>query len=278
MSKFVCPICESELRKENRQYCCLNHHSFDLAKEGYVNLMPSNKKKSKVPGDSKEMIDARREFLDKDHYHNLCVKIIESIDQHVSESIQTFDILDAGCGEGYYIDNIEKQINISRDVQVYAFDVAKEAIRLAAKRNKDINYFVASSFSLPLQNDSFDFIISVFSPIAHEEFHRVIKPGGKLIVASPGPMHLYELKEELYAEPYQNKLKHQHQHFTLLTSEEVRYSLHLKSNEEIQSLLKMTPYYWKTSKERIQKVFDELNELEVTIAFDLSIYETTKKC
>lgn len=273
MKEFICPVCESELIKEHKSYCCKNNHRFDQAKEGYVNLLPSNKKRSKIPGDSKEMIVARREFLDKGYYSKLADEVIKCIVKNCSETETKFNILDAGCGEGYYTNRIESHLKEQQKTNIYAFDVAKEAIRLAAKRNKEIDYFVASSFSLPLGSETFDFIVSIFSPIAHDEFRRVMKSNGKLIVASPAPMHLYELKEELYAQPYKNELKHDHVNFNHLSSETIRYKLQLKSNEDIQSLLKMTPYYWKTNKEKIQKVFSELQELEVTVEFDLSIYE-----
>lgn len=201
---YICPICASPLTLTERTFCCENRHSFDLAKEGYVNLMPANHKHSKNPGDSKEMMQARREFLATGHY----AKLSETLAKVAMDSVSGSDnitLLDMGCGEGYYTDGIRKAL--PETAQVYGLDISKVAVRYASKRYPECDFSVASSYRLPLSDNSLDVIVKVYAPSSEEELLRCLKPGGVLISVTPGERHLYQLRERIYqtVRPHQDE-------------------------------------------------------------------------
>ena len=180
---FSCPICQLTLEKRANKYSCESNHSFDMAKEGYVNLLLDAMKNSKEPGDSKEMMRARSDFLSKGHYFPL----VEAINSAILEShCGARSILDAGCGEGYYLDSLSKLRSSSPSACLTGIDISKEGVRRTAKRNPQITAAVASAYQLPFASSSVDFIMSVFSPVCEEEFQRVLAPAGILIVVGPG--------------------------------------------------------------------------------------------
>ena len=118
-----CPVCHEPIFKQNDKiYCCKNNHSFDIAKKGYVNFLLSHKMNSKLPGDNKLMVDARSEFLGKGYYDIFREKLINLIDEFHPKTI-----LDAGCGEGYYTNEIHKD---SR--KIFGIDISKTALQKAA--------------------------------------------------------------------------------------------------------------------------------------------------
>ena len=76
--QFVCPYCQSPLIVGAKTWLCdgsLNDkktkHPFDVARQGYVNLLPVQNKKSKEPGDSAQSIEARHRFLSQGFYQPL---------------------------------------------------------------------------------------------------------------------------------------------------------------------------------------------------------------
>lgn len=97
---FSCPLCHQPLSREKNSYICPQRHQFDMAKEGYVNLLPVQHKRSRDPGDSAEMIQARRAFLDAGHYQPLRDAIVAQLRERLDEKATA--VLDIGCGEGYY--------------------------------------------------------------------------------------------------------------------------------------------------------------------------------
>ena len=129
---FICPICKSKLNIQGKSYLCENNHSFDIAKQGYVNLLPVNKKHSDNPGDSKEMVLSRREFLESGNYDCFTKKLCEIINSLFPDT-QKITIADCGCGEGYYDGKLE---GISSDYDLFGFDISKEAVRYAAGKYK----------------------------------------------------------------------------------------------------------------------------------------------
>ena len=188
-SPLRCPVCQNSLTREDRTHRCEKGHSFDLAKEGYINLLLSHQRKSKNPGDDKAMIQARRRFFDSGAYNPLTELI-----QHSTSHIPHPTILDCGCGEGHMLGTLsEKQAG-----QFFGVDVSKEAIRCAAKRYKEATWIVANGMrSLPFADGSLDLILSVLAPRNVEEFARIVKPDGALLIGVPGPNHLIELRSLL---------------------------------------------------------------------------------
>lgn len=269
MLKFCCPVCKEELNLDGRTYKCINNHCFDCAKQGYVNLLQSNKSKSKRHGDDKLMIEARTRFLNTNFYKPLCDLMCELLKKYVP---QNASVLDAGCGDCYYTEKIEKAL-ADRNASVVGVDISKSALIAAAKRSKRINLAVASVFSLPVGDLSCDAVLNVFSPFAPEEYARVLKSGGVLLRVIPLENHLFSLKKAIYDNPLKNPEENTEiDGFTLAESQELKYSIELKSNEQIESLFKMTPYYYKTSRTDQQKV-EKLSTLQTEIEFCVLVYK-----
>lgn len=269
MLKFCCPVCKEELNLDGRTYKCINNHCFDCAKQGYVNLLQSNKSKSKRHGDDKLMIEARTRFLNTNFYKPLCDLMCELLKKYVP---QKASVLDAGCGDCYYTEKIEKAL-ADRNASVVGVDISKSALIAAAKRSKQINLAVASVFSLPVGDLSCDAVLNVFSPFAPEEYARVLKSGGVLLRVIPLENHLFSLKKAIYDNPLKNPEESTEiDGFTLAESQELKYSIELKSNEQIESLFKMTPYYYKTSRTDQQKV-EKLSTLQTEIEFCVLVYK-----
>lgn len=245
---WLCPLCHSPLIQAANSYRCDQGHQYDVAKEGYLNLLPVQHKRSKEPGDSSEMIQARRAFLDAGHYQPLRETIADVLQQREPESV-----LDIGCGEGYYTGRFATA-RTSMTAETYGLDVSKVAIRYAAKRYRHARFCVASSQRLPFADDSMDAIIRIFAPCNAAELARVVKLGGAVITATPGPRHLIQLKELIYQ---QVELHHEHQeempHFALKQTLQPRWNMSL-TGEQATTLLQMTPFAWRARPEVWQQL------------------------
>lgn len=234
---FSCPLCHQPLSREKNSYICPQRHQFDMAKEGYVNLLPVQHKRSRDPGDSAEMIQARRAFLDAGHYQPLRDAIVAQLRERLDEKATA--VLDIGCGEGYYTHAFA---DVLPEITTFGLDVSKVAIKAAAKRYPQVTLCVASSHRLPFSDTSMDAIIRIYAPCKAEELARVVKPGGWVITATPGPRHLMELKGLIYNEvhlhaPHAEQLEG----FTLQQSDELCYPMRLRGDEAV-ALLQMTPF------------------------------------
>ena len=175
---------------------CQNGHSFDRAREGYVNLLPANKKRSREPGDNALMVAARRRVHDAGAYQPLAhamVTVLANLD-----GVADGSILVLGCGEGYYAGYLGEQVPAA---SLLGIDVAKSAVRLAAKRYSRVGFAVASAFAVPLAAGSLGSAVSVFAPAAPGELQRLLPAGGVYLKVTPAPMHLWSLREALYASP-----------------------------------------------------------------------------
>jgi 23S rRNA (guanine745-N1)-methyltransferase len=233
---LLCPVCAEPLSQQDRTLRCGNGHCYDIAKEGYVNLLRTNKSGDKI-GDDKYSARSRRDFLNKGYY----APLKDALCQIFAD--KQGSVLDICCGEGYYTSALGENPNL----QVYGFDIAREMIRLAAKRGNG-TYFVANMASIPVADHSFDFAIHLFAPFHEKEFRRILKPGGSLYTVIPGENHLYGLKRALYDTPYQNdEMLPQTDFLQLVSTEKVTANITLASPEDIESVFRMTPYYFHTS-------------------------------
>ncbi len=266
MSCFICPVCKEQLNIADRSYACTNGHTFDISKDGYVNLLMSQQSSAKRHGDDKLMVRARRDFLEKGFYEPLQKALCDVVsDNLTSESV----IADVGCGEGYYTGAVATL----REYRISGIDISKDALRYASKALKECEFAVASAFSLPYGDCSVDCVLNVFAPSAYTEFSRILKDGGILIKAVPLEDHLWELKCALYDVPYKNKPeKRDDELFRLTSTKELKYKIKLTCNDDIMNLFKMTPYYYKTGRKETQKLIS-LNELEITVHFGVELYE-----
>ncbi len=260
-SLFCCPVCREELCVEEKRLCCSCGHSFDRSKSGYVNLL---RVAGKNHGDNKEMIAARRSFLEGEHYLLLRDALCAALKEDRPEKI-----FDAGCGEGWYTAGVSKTLP---DSTIGAVDISAVAAGYAGKRRlPNVEIAVASLYDLPIADASFDALTLLFSPFSREEFFRILKPGGKMYMAVPGRRHLYGLKELLYDRPYENILSDTAvEGFTLEKEEHILFEKSFEG-EELRALFRMTPYFYRTP-EVGRKRAEEADFLKTELEFHLFCY------
>ncbi len=274
MSSFLCPLCGEVLTEQSGCLRCSKGHSFDKARSGYVNLIPPNAKHAKVPGDNKLMVNARRDFLEKGYYAPFAKAVAEVAVRYLGERSHPV-VLDAGCGEGYYTAAIADALAATRP-DVMAVDISKFAAEKCARRCPDARCAVASVYHLPIQTESCDGVVSLFSPYCGEEYLRVLKPGGIFLMGIPGRLHLWELKKALYDEPYENEVKdYRLEGFSFEEKIPVDSRIYLPDNQDIRNLFSMTPYYYKSGVDTDRKLA-ELPDLETGISFEILVYRKGK--
>lgn len=270
---FTCPVCGEGLASLEGAWRCGKGHSFDIARSGYVNLLLSNQKHSSMPGDNQLMVAARRRFLDQGFYRPLLNALCDEVMQVLPEHRDSV-LLDVGCGEGYYTAEVARVLHrAALPAELYGVDISKVALDKAAKRCKEVCFAVASVFHLPIAEKSCDLLLNLFAPYCGKEFHRVLSDPGKMLLVIPGRDHLWELKQAIYQHPYKNEVKkYELEGFHLLKNREISFSLRLEDPEDIDSLFKMTPYYYKTSRQD-QERLSRLTFLQTTAQFQLLLYE-----
>ena len=265
MSILICPVCKNELNNENRTFRCESNHCFDVAKEGYVNLLSAHKSGDST-GDNKEMARSRRDFLEKGFYSPLAVAVGDCLEKYSSDGDNVLDIC---CGEGYYTSELTKKYNRG----FYGFDLSKSMVRLASKRKCNAQFFVANIASIPIKSNSVKFAFHLFAPFHSGEFSRIIRNDGVVVTAIPGKEHLFGLKKILYTEPYYNDEKEPvSDGLELIEKIRVRDTITLNSKEDINALFQMTPYYYHTPTEGMNRL-DKLSTLTTEIEFVLLVYK-----
>ena len=247
MSFFTCPICKKRFIRQNQSLVCPNGHCFDIAKQGYVNLLRS-RGAARRHGDDKMMVAARTAFLNAGYYNPLRDAVTELAVRHAKDGCV---VLDAGCGEGFYTAFLRAALeNAGISVSVYGIDVSRDALIACSARDSGISLAAASISDIPAENGSVDILLNLFAPYDAAEFARVLKPGGALIRVFPGKRHLWELKAAVYTTPYENVIDTlELDSFSLLSRADLRFPLTRMGKEQIETLFKMTPYYYKTSRE-----------------------------
>ena len=267
--KFICPKCALPLAvAEDGCAKCSRGHTFDRSKEGYYNLLLSNAPRH---GDNREMVLSRRAFLDTGAYFPLAKRVAELAREYFQKSE---DVLDVGCGEGYYTDILERATTAAKlELKIFGFDISKDAVRLAAKRNPSLSLAVASAYKMPFADESFGGVLNLFSPLALSEIVRVLKSKGHFIMAIPAEEHLFGLKAAIYPTPYKNEVKDPAlPGLTLLKSEKISYELSLVGKEQISALFMMTPYAYRTRREDCERVLS-LEKLTTEVEFMLFVYK-----
>ena len=283
MSLFICPLCQSPLQPALDTWRCdgsLNakqtNHPFDVARQGYVNLLPVQQKKSKEPGDSQASIEARKRFLSAGYYQPLqaliCQKMAELLTKDKLVAKQTskpVNWLDIGCGEGYYT---QAMAHTGMDTLIAA-DISKPAVVELAKASKAthslwyqekitvdsktavIYPLVTSAAHLPLHAHSINGISSIFSPILPTAFNDILTSEGYLIIAKPDAGHLATVREALFDDVREHDsdkfLQDLAPYFTLLNTYNVSTELTL-SADDLADLLTMTPYAYRARSEKKQ--------------------------
>lgn len=287
---LICPVCKQPLSRTGQAFQCENNHQFDVAKQGYVNLLQPQHKKSKQPGDSPEMVEARFRFLDQGHYQT----ISDTLNGFVlndfmakADHLSSYAITDAGSGEGYYTQRLAQCLEAqtvsarlaeqSIERPIIGFDISQKAVKAACRRSKSIQWVTATSSHIPIADHSQDVVLSLFSRIVPDEFKRILKQDGLLYVASTGPNHLIELREKLYQDVKQvayNPASTLGNLFTPMEQElnsAIRYTIEINDNQSINDLLLMTPHYWRASPSA-KASLQALNSITATIDIKLTGY------
>lgn len=269
---LICPVCSAPLTEADSSMRCPNGHSFDLASSGYCNLLTGNRN-GKFIGDDRDMVAARRRFLESGAYAPLRDALCRLL-LSLTEERAGLSLLDAGCGEGYYTRAAAGALaEAGRLKQAVGADISKAATRYAAGRDRSVRYVTANSYRLPVADGTADLILSLFAPAPAEEFLRILAPRGLVVRAVPGADHLWELKQAVYDEPYRNREeKHRLAGFTERDRIRVEYPFVLDSPVAIRDLFSMTPYARRTSREGMERL-ERLEQLHVTFSFLLLTYE-----
>lgn len=274
---WQCPICTSTLHipndplHTNNTWRCEQSHSFDVAKQGYVNLLPVQFKHSLAPGDDKTMVKARELFLNAGHYAPLIQAVANDLQTRIATDTNVC-MFDAGCGEGYYLRQLN-QLLAHYDIAYSGNDISKNAVIRAAKQSRTLTsthqYIVASSYHLPIHTDSIDVLLQIFAPIPSAEASRILKNNGLWYQIVPNTLHLQEFKAILYTDN-QSHQPEPEVGLPLANEFDVNFTLSL-SPEEKALLMAMTPYAHSATEDKRNACIN--SETSLTIAFKVYVYQ-----
>ncbi|MFB0936955.1 MAG: methyltransferase domain-containing protein [Propionivibrio sp.] len=269
---LACPLDGRPLRSNGTAWRCADGHSFDIASQGYTHLLPVQNKRSRDPGDSKEMVAARRRFLDAGHYRPIAEAATRAVLADAAPGA-TIRCLDAGCGEGYYLRQLAAGADEARHLALIGLDISKWAVLSAAKQDRRPNWVVGSNANLPVLPGALDCVLCMFGFPVYAEFARVLAAGGHLVQIDAGPDHLRELREIIYPvlKPERTIAASVPTGFSGLSNETVRYPVDFNGQRQITDLLAMTPHLFRASSEGKARVA-ALQSLSVTIEVRLTRY------
>lgn len=287
---LICPTCGGRLCREGGSIVCESHHTFDVARSGYVNLLPPGKEKNSHTGDERKMIAARSDFLARGHYAKISSSLASLIPTDCTD--EPFVLCDMGSGEGHHTLNIVRTlasasergiIAIGADASKYGAECASKLARkeglmpsggIGAECDLRVQaYFVpANIFHLPVRDASLDACVSMFAPIAWDEVRRTLKDGGVLAVASSGAEHLMEMRRIIYDEVREADFTPTAaEGFEKISEESLTYPVCLSSPKEIEDLFMMTPFYYRTAEEGRARLL-ALDSLEVTVNVKITMF------
>lgn len=275
---LACPVDGVRLEFRDKQLDCENGHVFDIARQGYVNLLPVQHKRSKQPGDSKAMVVARAEFLGSGVYQPVAEKLADIVHAQLPGTDQAC-LLDAGCGEGYYFDFLLNSLQDKKgntDLSFVGLDISKDAIIRAAKRNRQITWLVGTNRQPPLMPDSVDIITCVFGFQSFAGFGKVLRPGGRVVLVEAGPEHLKELRELIYAdirktEPSGLSLADENV-YSAKAPQQLKFKTGEIDNRLINQLLVMTPHFYRANKAG-REAAQQLQALALTVDVVFTVLE-----
>ncbi len=269
---LACPVCKAELVKEEKSYFCngAKRHCFDISASGHANLCPGRS----TGGDDKRAVRSRTDFLNLGYYAPISDKICDILSDLSGESF----IIDAGCGEGYYSNNIASKTGAC----VLGFDLSKEAIISASKSARrscldNARFFVGGIYDLPVIDGGADAITNIFAPCSEEEFSRALKIDGRLVVVTAGKNHLLGLKKAIYDNVYTNDERaDMPKNMQLEEKHTVSYVATIEGADAVRNLFSMTPYSYRTSEKDMQKL-NALTSVTTEIEVDIFVYRKVEK-
>ena len=269
-----CPIEASPLVIDEASLICEHGHRFDIARQGYVNLLGPNDKRSKDPGDSKEMVAARAAFLGADLYQPLAQACLDITLTYCADGMDgQITVMDAGCGDGYYLRYVRENLpkDLTSEIAYVGFDISKWAVQQSARRC-EATWFVGSNRQIPMADASVDLLFDMFGFADDSSFLRVLAPKGKLVRFTAGDQHLIELRNIIYPSIKPRRARKASSNTFRVTSQKrISYEMTLGS-EELKNLIKMTPHMYRTTPERQQLALDH-EQLSLTV--DVIIEELT---
>jgi 23S rRNA (guanine745-N1)-methyltransferase len=268
IASWLCPVCGERLTltADDRRWECASGHSFDVAREGYVNLLLPQRRHSRQPGDSAEMIAARRRFLATGAYDPMSTALAEVVGRR-----SPVTVLDVGCGEGRHTRFINAPL-------VQCLDVAKGAVAAAARSNESGWYAVASASDMPVADSTIDVAMVLFSPVIPAELRRVVRPGGSVVIAHPGPSHLDSLRSLVYPDARPHDLRapiaDTDANFAMVGRQEVTFPVVIPGAKELRDLYAMTPYRWHAPRDIEDRLTTAArNTFTTTADITISLYE-----
>lgn len=264
-AKLACPLDGAPLQARQGAWYCPDGHNFDIARQGYVNLLPVQNKRSRDPGDSKEMIVARQQFLAGGYYQQIADEVARTVFNGVPAT-ETLSCLDAGCGEGHYLRELAAFAPPGLVLQLLGVDISKWAAQAAARRDARTTWVVGSNANLPVLSSSLDRVLCMFGFPVYAEFLRVLRPGGLLLMVDAGPDHLLELREIIYPvlKEARRPMNQVPSGFSRVSEQRIRFSVLVPDPQQIGNLLMMTPHLYRATAEGRSKVA-ELSELRITV-------------
>lgn len=266
---LICPICGLPLGRQEKEYTCQMRHSFDIARQGYVNLLTVQQKRSLHPGDTREQVLSRRAFLEGGFYEPIADCLCETAMELGAEG----PILDVGCGEGYYCTKLASALN----AELTGLDISKEAVRVAAGKYKNALWMCATAAHIPVPDKSVKVLTSLFALTLPEEFSRVLSDDGLYFQVLAAQDHLLGLKGIIYPELLLKEKDSVPEipGFELVKSVPIRFEFAVEG-EQVQNLLAMTPHVYRISKEGAARLA-ATEKLTDTASAVLNVYRKTKE-
>ena len=233
--------------KREKQLVCPRGHSFDIARQGYVNLLTVQQKHSLDPGDTREQVLSRRAFLDTGLYRPIAQALIDGAREYGARG----ELLDVGCGEGYYSARLAGALGM----HLTGMDISREAVRCAAGKYKNGLWLCATASHIPVADHSCDLLTSLFALTMPEEFKRVLRPEGYFFQVLAAEDHLLGLKSIIYDHLIEKPKDTVPDvpGFTLVKSVPIRFPFTVEG-EQVENLLSMTPHVFRIGHDGAQRL------------------------
>lgn len=260
-----CPVCGEQLNKASGSYVCNRGHNFDVARQGYVNLLTVDQKHSLHPGDTREQVLARREFLEGGFY----APIVDALLAEAAPLSLSGELLDVGCGEGYYAARFSQALGMN----LTGLDISKEAVRCAAGKYKNALWLCATASHIPLEDESVTLLTSLFALTLPEEFRRVLKPGGYYFQVLAAQDHLLGLKNIIYdhLDLKEKDSIPELPGFRRVKTVPIRFSFTVEG-QQVKNLFSMTPHVFRVSKAGAERL-EQAQSLTDTASCVLNVFQ-----
>jgi 23S rRNA (guanine745-N1)-methyltransferase len=273
---LACPVCDAKLTARAAVAACPNGHAFDRARSGYLNLLLSNEKRSKEPGDSPDMMRSRRAFLHGGFYDRMAAAANTAVIETLTGRTDG-QVADLGCGEGFFTARLHSALSAAKTpaCTCYGVDISRSWVKMGTAYDRGIIWVVASLHHSPFLPRSLDVALSMFAPIDAPDLHRILRADGAVVTVTPGPDHLDTLRAIIYASvkphPPAPALMAGETRFEQTASRRVRYPIVVDTTAQIVNLLAMTPYYWNINRATRARI-EALSRLELTVDADVSVF------